>query len=31
MPKLLRARPPQDLVEERQVRTLAGSRHAPGD
>ena len=31
MPKLLRARPPQDLVEERQVRKLAGSRHAPGD
>ena len=31
MPKLLRARPPQDLVEERHVRKLAGSRHAPGD
>ncbi len=31
MPKLLRARPPQDLVEERQIRKLAGSRHAPGD
>ena len=31
MPNLLRARPPQDLVEERHVRKLAGSRHAPGD
>jgi transposase len=31
MPKLLRARPPQDAVEERQIRKLAGSRHAPGD
>lgn len=31
MPKLLRARPPQDAVEEHQVRKLAGSRHAPGD
>jgi transposase len=31
MPKLLRARPPRDAVEERQVRRLAGSRHAPGD
>ena len=31
MPKLLRARPPQDSTEERQVRKLAGSRHAPGD
>jgi len=31
MPKLLRARPPKDLGEERQVRKLAGSRHAPGD
>ena len=31
MPKLLRARPPLDAVEERQVRKLAGSRHAPGD
>src|SRR6266496_2082162 len=30
MPKLLRA-PPKDLGEERQVRKLAGSRHAPGD
>jgi transposase len=31
MPKLLRARPPRDAVEERQLRKLAGSRHAPGD
>jgi transposase len=31
MPKLLRARPPRDAVEEHQVRKLAGSRHAPGD
>jgi transposase len=31
MPKLLRARPPHDAVEERQIRKLAGSRHAPGD
>ena len=31
MPKLLFARPPVDLVEERQVRKVAGSRHAPGD
>jgi transposase len=31
MPKLLRARPPLDTTEERQVRKLAGSRHAPGD
>jgi transposase len=31
MPKLLHARPPQDAAEERQVRTLAGSRHAPAD
>jgi len=31
MPKLLHARPPQDADEERQVRQLAGSRHAPGD
>ena len=30
MPKLLRARPPHD-EEERRVRKLAGSRHAPGD
>jgi transposase len=31
MPKLLVARPPQDATEERQIRKLAGSRHAPGD
>jgi transposase len=31
MPKLLRARPPQDVAEEHQLRKLAGSRHAPGD
>lgn len=31
MPKLLVARPPVDVVEERQVRKVAGSRHAPGD
>jgi len=31
MPKLLRARPPKDPDEERQVRKLAASRHAPGD
>ena len=31
MPKLLQARPPLDATEERQVRKLAGSRHAPGD
>ena len=31
MPKLLVARRPRDEVEERQVRKLAGSRHAPGD
>jgi transposase len=31
MPKLLRARPPVDAKEERRVRKLAGSRHAPGD
>src|SRR3954451_20189735 len=31
MPKLLFARPPVDIVEERQVRKVAGSRHAPGD
>jgi transposase len=31
MPKLLVACPPQDAVEERQVRKLAGSRHAPAD
>jgi len=31
MPKLLRARPPNDAAEEHRVRKLAGSRHAPGD
>lgn len=31
MPKLLFARPAQDSTEERQVRKLASSRHAPGD
>src|SRR5918911_3124553 len=31
MPKLLRARPPRDTIEEHQVRKLAGSRHAPAD
>src|SRR3712207_4728203 len=31
MPKLLRARPPLDAAEERRIRKLAGSRHAPGD
>ncbi len=31
MPKLLRARPPQDQDEERKVRKLARARHAPGD
>ena len=31
MPKLLFARPPRDEAEERQVRRLARSRHAPGD
>jgi transposase len=31
MPKLLHARPPKDPDEERQVRRLAASRHAPGD
>ncbi len=31
MPKLLRARPPLDADEERRVRKLAGSRHAPRD
>ena len=29
MPKLLVARPPLDAAEERTVRTLARSRHAP--
>ena len=31
MPRLLRARPPLDAAEERRLRKLAGSRHAPGD
>jgi transposase len=31
MPKLLAARLPLDAVEERQVRRLASSRHAPSD
>jgi transposase len=31
MPQLLGARPPQNETEERHVRKLAGSRHAPGD
>jgi transposase len=31
MPKLLQARPACDVKEERQVRRLAASRHAPGD
>src|SRR3954454_7197044 len=31
MPKLLYARPAQDATEERQVRKLATSRHAPAD
>ncbi|GGK97743.1 hypothetical protein Ppa06_63600 [Planomonospora parontospora subsp. parontospora] len=31
MPKLLRARAPRDAQEERQVRKLAGARHAPAD
>src|SRR5215213_2216508 len=31
MPKLLRARGPQDKAEEQKVRKLANSRHAPGD
>src|ERR1700674_3560534 len=31
MPKLLAARPAQDAIEERQLRKLAHSRHAPGD
>ena len=29
--QLLRARAPQDTAEEQKVRTLANSRHAPGD
>lgn len=31
MPKLLTARLPEDVEEERKIRKLAGSRHAPGD
>src|SRR3954469_21623572 len=31
MPKLLSARPPVDVVEERRIRKLAGARHAPAD
>lgn len=31
MPKLLNARAPEDVEEERKVRKLAGSRHAPGE
>ncbi len=31
MPKLLAARPPRDAAEERQVRRLARSQHAPAD
>jgi transposase len=31
MPKLLRAREPEDSEEERKIHKLAGSRHAPGD
>lgn len=31
MPKILRARAPQDEQEERWVRRLAGSRHGPAD
>ena len=31
MPKLLFARPPFNATEERQVRRLAGARHAPSD
>lgn len=31
MPKLLSARAPEDTEEERNIRKLAGSRHAPGD
>jgi transposase len=31
MPKLLAAHPPRDAVEERQVRRLARSQHAPAD
>ncbi len=31
MPKLLSARTPEDVEEERKIRKLSGSRHAPGD
>ena len=31
MPKLIRARVPEDAEEERKIGKLAGSRHAPGD
>ncbi|MGJ6970125.1 helix-turn-helix domain-containing protein [Streptosporangium sp. G11] len=31
MPKLLFARAPKDMVEERKIRKLAGARHAPAD
>jgi transposase len=31
MPKLLSARVPENTEEERKIRKLAGSRHAPGD
>jgi transposase len=31
VPRLLRVRRPEDAEEERKVRKLAGSRHAPGD
>ena len=31
MPKILKARPPQDDGEERKIRRLAGARHAPAD
>lgn len=31
MPKLLSARTPEDVEEERKIRKLAGSRRAPGD
>ena len=31
MPKILKARPPHDDGEEREIRKLAGARHAPAD
>jgi hypothetical protein len=31
VPRLLRARLPEDAEEERKIRKLAGSRHAPAD